>query len=93
MEWILSGKIPFSLVPNYLEDKGGQKHQDSHQMVVFPQKNSLNLTVLGDVIESQNRNTNYTHPINTHRQPFGWLRENKRNHPAMTCFKREYIVL
>jgi len=93
MEWILSEKSLFFLVPNHLEDKRGQKHQDSHQMVVFPQKNPLNLTVLGDVIESQNRNTNYTHPINTHRQSFGWLRENKGNHPAMTCFKSENRVL
>lgn len=50
---------------NYLVDKGGRKHQDSQQMVVFPQKNPLNLTVLRDVIESQNRNRNYAHPIDT----------------------------
>jgi hypothetical protein len=72
-QWVHSGTIhsippdskqPSSLL-NYLEDKGRRKHQNSYQMVVFPQKNSLNLTVLRDLIESQNRNRNYTHPIDT----------------------------
>jgi len=72
-KWVHSGTIhstplnrkqPFSLL-NYLEDKGRRKHQDSYQMVVFPQKNPLNLTVLRDLVESQNRNRNYTHPIDT----------------------------
>lgn len=61
-------------------------------MVVFPQENPLNLTVLRDGIESQNRNRNYTHPIYTQRQSFGWLGENKGKHPAMRCLRDNYLT-